>query len=149
MSARSLRLPPRLAELTPVRAGTLVLVLGLAVIGAAWLYCFDPAQGGPYPACYFHQTTGWLCPGCGCLRATHQLLHGHWAAAWYFNPLFVLSLPVAGGLAGWWSVNLLRGRPVVFIVRPAWLWSGGAMILVFTVLRNLPWPQAAWLGLHP
>ncbi|MCX6913024.1 MAG: DUF2752 domain-containing protein, partial [Verrucomicrobia bacterium] len=57
------------------------------------LFCFDPRQYHFYPICFFHKATGLLCPGCGALRATHQLLHGHLAAAFRFNPMLVASLP--------------------------------------------------------
>jgi hypothetical protein len=138
-----------LAELTSIQPGTLALGLALGGVAAAWLYAFDPAKGGLYPVCYFHQTTGLLCPGCGGLRALHQLLHGHLAAAWHFNPLLVLFLPLAAWMAGGGALNLLRGRPATFVVRPAWLWLAGGVVLVFGILRNLPCPQLAWLGLHP
>lgn len=149
MNARRLRLPPRLGELTQVRPRTLVGVMAVASVVAAWLYWFDPARGGLYPVCYFHQTTGLLCPGCGCLRAMHQLLHGRLGAALYFNPLLVLSLPLAAGVAGWWALKLVRGETAAFVVRPVWLWSAGGVILAFSILRNVPSPGLAWLGLHP
>lgn len=149
MNSGRVRLPPRLAELTHVRPATLALALVAASVGAAWLYWFDPARGGPYPVCYFHQSTGLLCPGCGGLRALHQLLHGQVGAALYFNPLLVLCLPVVAGVAGWCALNVFRGRPGAFVVQPAWLWWAGAVVLVFSILRNLPLPGLAWLGLHP
>jgi hypothetical protein len=125
------------------------LVAAAAVLVGALLYVFDPAQGGPYPVCYFHRTTGLLCPGCGCLRALHQLLHGHVASALYFNPLMVLCLPLALWLAGLAAFRAWRGRAAAFVVRPVWLWSAGGVLLAFTILRNLPWPPLAWLGMHP
>ena len=66
----------------------------LVAIGGAILFCFDPSAGF-YPVCLFHQATGLLCPGCGSLRAMHQLLHGHLLAAFEFNPLLLLCLPAA------------------------------------------------------
>ena len=58
-------------------SGSIGLVLGaFALLGlAAVLFFFNPAQSGFYPFCVFHRTTGLLCPGCGSLRALHQLLH--------------------------------------------------------------------------
>ena len=59
------------------------LIVSALVAGAAGLvlFCFDPRQYHFYPVCFFHQTTGLLCPGCGALRAGHQLLHGHLVSA--------------------------------------------------------------------
>jgi len=131
------------------RPGTLALSAVVATLSGLFLYAFDPAQGGPYPVCYFHQTTGLLCPGCGCLRALHQLLHGHLAAAFYFNPLMVLSLPCAAWAAAWSALRVCRGRPVAFVFCPAWFWGAGGLLLLFGILRNLPWRHWAWLGLRP
>jgi len=80
-----------------------VFVATLAVFGAAILFCFDPSGYSFFPICVFHQTTGLLCPGCGSLRALHQLLHGHLLIAFRFNPLLLLSLPVAG----WYAARYL------------------------------------------
>jgi hypothetical protein len=110
------------------------------------LFQFDPNQGGFYPICYFHQTTGLLCPGCGSLRALHQLAHGHVVAAVHLNVLLVCSLP----LLGWWSIRSAirkaRNQPAHWTVRPAWLWCGLVVLLAFGVLRNLPFGQMAWLA---
>lgn len=111
---------------------------GLTVLGGAVLYGFEPGRYGIYPVCLFHQTTGLLCPGCGSLRALHQLLHGHLAAAFHLNPLLVVSLPP--GL--WFGAAVVRrkarGQPVSFAVRPLWVWLFLAVTLVFSVCRNLP-----------
>jgi hypothetical protein len=65
----------------------------LAGVACIVLFYFDPRQYHFYPVCFFHQTTGLLCPGCGTLRGLHQLLHGHLAAAFRFNPMLIVSLP--------------------------------------------------------
>src|SRR5690242_18001165 len=77
--------------------GFVVLALALGMIV---LYRFNPAQYGFYPRCALYETTGLLCPGCGCLRALHQLLHGNVVQAFRFNALLVLSLPLFASLAG-------------------------------------------------
>ena len=123
--------PPKL----PARSGnSLAFALGLVVlvgVGAA-LFVFNPAEHAFYPQCFFHQVTGLQCPGCGGLRAVHQLLHGHWLTALHLNGLAVLSLPVFAGFL-WWQ--LAGRRPGI---RGWWIWSGLAILVVFTVLRNLP-----------
>lgn len=115
-----------------------VLISGSAAgLGAAILFWFDPSQYAFYPHCIFHQVTGYLCPGCGGLRAMHQLLHGNLASAWRFNALLVTSLPL---LTLWLAMILWRqhfhGR-VAGQFRLAWVWSGLAAILLFGILRNL------------
>lgn len=101
------------------------------------LYWFDPARSGFYPVCVFYRTTGWQCPGCGGLRAMHQLLHGHWAAAFRLNPLVVLGLPVTAVLCFRWLLARMRHRPVRWEVRPGWFWAGLALLLLFGLGRNL------------
>ena len=140
------QIPPRLGE--KHCTGSVVFVAsGLAVlVGAATLFLFNPAQSGFYPICLFHKSTGLLCPGCGSLRALHHLLHGHVAAAMHFNVLLVLSLPVAGWLGGKFAMAKLRNRPFSFDIAPGALWCGLVVLLLFGVLRNLPFAQQAWLA---
>lgn len=101
------------------------------------LYFFDPARVPLYPVCQFHQLTGLDCPGCGSLRALHELLHGHLATALHLNLLLVLSLPLLAWLALRFVWREITGEPAV-IVRPFWLWLYLAAWIAFGVLRNLP-----------
>jgi hypothetical protein len=123
-----------------------LLAAALAAPALLVLYLFDPARFGFYPVCYFHLLTGWQCPGCGALRALHQLLHGHLAAAFRFNPLLVLSLPPLAWFALRSARRLWRREPLAAGIRPAWLGCLLALVLAFGLLRNLPLP---WPGLHP
>jgi hypothetical protein len=109
------------------------------VAGVILLRIFDPASSGIFPPCPLHYLTGFYCPGCGSLRAIHQLLQGNVQAAWAMNPLTLVMLPFIGyGLA---SEALLqfRGRGL-----PQPMLSGVsirilcAVIVVFGVLRNIP-----------
>ena len=75
--------------------GTPVALLLVAGAAAVVLYVFDPATAGFYPPCLFRSLFGFQCPGCGSLRAAHQLLHGDVAAAWALNRTVVVALPLA------------------------------------------------------
>ena len=114
----------------------------LAAVGAFILFRFEPGRAGIYPVCLLHRVTGLWCPGCGALRATHQLLHGHILAALHFNALYVILLP----LLAWFGLRSLMGiatgRPVHFEIRPWWLWCGLAALVCFGVVRNLPFAAA-------
>src|SRR5258708_40085658 len=112
-------IPPRLWESPPgSRTPWSVLAIG-ACLGALLLFVFNPVQFGFYPACQFYRATGLLCPGCGSLRAWHQLLHGHVLAALHLNPLAVLAIPI-GGL--WLAKRILGNEPArELAVKPAWL----------------------------
>ncbi len=105
--------------------------------GAAVLYFFDPAQSGFYPVCLLHRTTGLLCPGCGGLRAVHQILHGDLAAAFQLNALFVLCLPALAFWGAWLVWQRIRGKSVALRIRPVWVWVGVGVLLAFAVARNL------------
>ena len=117
------------------------LLTGGAALGAtlAILYFYAPTEYAFYPRCFLHSMTGLSCPGCGCLRAVHQLLHGEVAAAFRLNPLFLLSLPIAACAAlaqmlGFRTNRMLFAR----FQRPAWIWSVFGIILAFGILRNVP-----------
>src|SRR5258708_14695303 len=116
--------PPRLAD--SHRASILPVGLGLLALagGSVVLFLFNPSEWGFYPFCFFHRVTGLLCPGCGSLRAMHQLLHGQLAEAFHFNALFVLSLPLIGWYGARIAVGKFRHRPISLPIRPAWFWAG-------------------------
>ncbi len=106
---------------------------------AAVLYFFPPEQNRFYPRCVFHALTGLQCPGCGGLRATHQLLHGHLAAAFHYNSMFIAALPFVLFWGVAWLVNKRTGRDWVRpFRRQVWLWVLLVVVVVFSVLRNLP-----------
>jgi hypothetical protein len=101
------------------------------------LFARDPAAGG-FPSCVFLSLTGWECPGCGSLRATHQLLHGRLLQSLALNPFVLVSSPIlAGFLLSELAVVMGRG------IRPGYLPPGPLVRLLpvalglFWVLRNL------------
>jgi hypothetical protein len=117
----------------------LLLGVGGAIAAALVLFFFDPARNAFYPRCLFQALTGWSCPGCGALRALHQLAHGHVAAAFGLNPLLVLSLPPFGVILARWAWQRRRGHAAgLKFLRPLWVWVLLAAIIGFGVIRNLP-----------
>jgi hypothetical protein len=113
------------------------LVIGLTV--AAILFFFDPVRVPIYPVCLFHQLTGLDCPGCGSLRALHELLHGNLATALHFNAFLVLSLPLFACLGLGFVWRKVHHQPGVKI-RPVWFWVYLAAFVTFGLLRELPIP---------
>ena len=61
-----------------------VASLGLA---ATWF-----AFGLPWPRCLFHDLTGRPCVTCGMTRSAIQFFHGHFLAAFQWNPLVFATL---------------------------------------------------------
>jgi Protein of unknown function (DUF2752) len=103
------------------------------------LRLFDPATSGIFPPCPVHFLTGWFCPGCGSLRAIHQLLHGNLQAAWALNPLTVILLPFLSYDLVSTALLELRGRglPQPFL-RANWIRALCVAIILFGIARNLP-----------
>lgn len=73
-------------------------ILAVLLFAGTLLFLFDPATSSFYPPCLFKTVLGVPCPGCGSLRAAHQLLHGHFAAAWALNPALMIVGPLAAAL---------------------------------------------------
>ena len=111
---------------------------------AALLFCgmvlfFDPVTSIIYPPCPFRTITGWYCPGCGALWAVHELLSGRILSALSSNALAVVAAPILLGayLARvYWLVT--KKRLVKKPLRPVWIWMILAVIVLFTVARNIP-----------
>lgn len=138
--AAKLELPPRIKPMRPsARPLAALSVLGFAA--AAVLFFFDPAEFHFYPVCWFHRITGWQCPGCGGLRAMHQLSHGHLLEALRLNALAVAAIPFAAAYA--WRRFLAHGKTGAWPPRRTNLviWSVAAVLLIFGIVRNLPFFQ--------
>ncbi len=118
-----------------------VLLAG-AALAAPLLLANDPAASALFPPCPVRLLTGWLCPGCGSLRAAHQLLHGHWAAAFGLNPLMVLAAPFLLGLLAVQAGSEAAGCPAPSVrLSAAGAWVLLGLTLAYTVARNTPrWP---------
>ena len=128
--------PPKIGQkrLLPAAVASLMFLGAVAV-----LFFFNPTEYHFYPRCPLYQLTGLLCPGCGALRATHQLSHGHIAAAFHLNPLLVILSPLAAWLGLRWVVWQLTGKQWPAVVAHRWWpWIFIAVLLVFGIARNLP-----------
>ncbi len=131
----------------PVRRGA-VLYLGLAAVVAVtalvWV-AHTPAVLRWLPPCPLYRFTGLYCAGCGISRALTLLGNGHLWAAFRMNPLALLLLPAMALWLGRWAWLRRQGRAMG--LPPAWLALGfAALVLAYTVARNLPWPPFSWLA---
>nr|WP_307788249.1 DUF2752 domain-containing protein [Streptomyces actinomycinicus] len=111
----------------------------------AYVGAVDPNEPGHYPACPLYRLTGLYCPGCGGLRSAHAFVHGDLLAALRDNAPGVAAYLGFALLWAVWVVRSVRGRPLRIAVTPARLWAAGALLTMFTVVRNLP--AGGWL--HP
>lgn len=122
------------------RIGT--VMSGTSLAGAALVVAAnDPAApDSRFPACVFHELTGWWCPGCGLTRGAHALLRGDLLSALssnVFTPLVIAAIALS-----WWAwTRRVWGRT-------PWRWpitmprSAGpalfAVVVAYGVIRNLP-----------
>ena len=140
-----------LQDLDPVATGTRrrrrglpawagpAAVTAAAASAATVLWSVDPNEPGHYPTCPFLAVSGLYCPGCGALRAIHDLLHGDVAGALARNPAVLLALPyLLLALVTWWRRTTGHPAPRSTSLPPAVIWGLLAAIGAFWVLRNLP-----------
>lgn len=128
-----MRLPRGLARPRP-RLKVIIGTVGLGLV-AVLTGVVDPSQPGTYPPCPFRAVTGLACPGCGSLRALHDLAHGDVRAALDHNAVLVAVLAVAAVLAARSLAGLPAARPRLWAAPLAAL-----LLVVWTVARNVPAP---------
>jgi hypothetical protein len=116
-----------------------VIAILAAPVAILMLYFQNPQKSAFFPPCPFHFFTGLYCPGCGSLRATHQLLHGNITAALSYNVMLVIFIPFLIT----WLVNeifyLVTGKKLInYFLSPVFIWGIFFLITSFAILRNLP-----------
>ncbi|MFF7362826.1 DUF2752 domain-containing protein [Streptomyces sp. NPDC008125] len=116
----------------------------LAAVAGAFGYVatVDPGEPGHYPVCPLFRLTGLLCPGCGGLRSAHAFATGDFATALGDNALAVTGYVLFAAFWSLWLVRTARGQPLRTSVPPRWWWGIGAVLVVFSVVRNLPFGSA-------
>lgn len=133
---------PTFSSVSLLRPAEKIGIAGAVTVSAAVLlavYFCDPRTCVFLPKCVFHEVTGLYCPGCGNTRALHALLHGHVVQSLRCNLLLV---PAA------LTVLLLLLRPRFAMARyTGWIIAG--IVIVFAVLRNLPWAPFTLLAPPP
>ena len=125
----------------------LALIYFVTALVVAILYSFNPAEhSNIYPPSLSREWGRFYCPGCGMLRALHQLLHGNWQAALRFNPLLIICLPyffywiTPYFFQYFYGVNLYsihHKNKQIFVTI--------TVCLVYGLLRNIPDPIFSWL----
>lgn len=122
----------------------------IAVTGAVALAWIDPERRAQLmPGCPFRMVTGLDCPGCGATRAMSALVRGDVVLAADHNLLLVALLPLlAWAWAGWLAASLGRRERAPTLPAGMSMTLVGA-IVVFGVVRNLPFESVAWLGSAP
>jgi len=128
----------RFDEVAKTRLGVLLFWLSLAA-ASGYLLLFEPGKSGFFLACPFRKITGFTCPGCGSTRAMHRLIHGDVIAAFQFNPLFVLALPLLFYVLVRYTDAAIRGKTVnPNKLNAKYIWALFVVILSFWIFRNTP-----------
>jgi hypothetical protein len=110
------------------------------ITGSAAVWYFDPKTAGFFPVCPLYSLTGFACPGCGLTRGFHALFHGDVLTALDYNamlPFFALLICFA--LLALITFAIRGTRTRLNLLHPTALWFFLVMLLVFGVVRNLPW----------
>lgn len=99
-----------------------------------------PLYGEFFPKCFFHLITGLQCPGCGTQRAIVSLLHGNFLEALDNNLLAVAALPFLLYSFIALCANTFTKRKISqkIFYNPLFVKIVLAVVIVFTVLRNIP-----------
>ena len=120
-----------------VRPSLVRAVIGSAAVALplATVWLVDPNVEGHYPTCPIRSVVGVDCPGCGSLRAMHDLAHGDLLGAFDHNAMLMLFLPLLGlELARW-----VTRRPSTALMR--WPYAPVTALVVLSawmLARNLP-----------
>ena len=120
----------------------LLFGIPLTIIGGGVaLFFLNPSEHSFFPKCALYMATGFSCPGCGSTRALYQLTHGDVLEAMRLNPGLIALITL--GITDYvrFVVSVIRGNPFQTLFRRLKL-LGALMVvmLVYGVIRNLPWP---------
>ena len=132
--------PPEEPTQHPTRRDYVTLLLGL--IAAVCFLCMlafkHPSDYGVIPSCPFHSGTGFLCPGCGSMRATHYFITGHIATSLHYNPLVLIVLPLVAYLSLKWFCEIFLHKELPFPYQTTVYWAIAVIFIVFFIARNIP-----------
>lgn len=121
--------------------------LTVGALGAATLalHLRDPHVSGSWGICP-SAALGFWCPGCGGLRAVNDLTHLDVLSAASSNLALVLAGPFVLLGLGVWTLDRWQGRSrrIPERVTSRGAYALVAALLVFMLLRNLPW--FGWLA---
>jgi hypothetical protein len=128
-----------------VRAALVLFAVIAAGAGLVYLAFVPPMESAFYPKCQLHSVTGLHCPGCGTTRAMHAALNGRVIQSLAYNASPLLAFPLVGIILA----RMMRKRNRNDAANSnVWPWVIGATLLLYGILRNLPWHPFTLLAPH-
>ncbi|MDP4178429.1 MAG: DUF2752 domain-containing protein [Bacillota bacterium] len=128
----------------------LLIIIAAVIPAAIILYLFNPSTSKIFPPCPFKFLTGYYCPGCGSLRALHQLFHGNLIAALKLNSFMVLCIPLMIYLILSEMKIKIKGRRLFprIVFSQSFYTIFLTIIILYWILRNIPIPPFIYLAPH-
>lgn len=130
------------------RSFSWICLLLLFTLVCVYYYITNPSKSNYFMPCLFKKITGMNCAGCGGQRAFHLLLHGEFLQALrynfliYFLPFFLYLL--------WVSIEIYIFKNKRFVSKFIFSNKSGilvlATIIIYTVLRNIPYEPFIYLS---
>jgi hypothetical protein len=117
----------------------LILLFGGAFL--FYYYTFDPSvQTGNFISCPTNKFLGFFCPGCGSQRMIHHLLHLEFYHAFRYNPLLFVFFPFILYCIYLFIANTFFGANyrMKILYKNWFVWTFFGLVLVYAILRNLP-----------
>jgi Protein of unknown function (DUF2752) len=119
------------------KLNTVILII-MALSITTFYFFWNPTEHKTLLICPFYSLTDFYCPGCGGQRAFHAFLHGHFIEAFHDNLLIFVIIP-----AVLYKIFLNLNDSLqkdVFILQSKWIWIFLSFLMLFTILRNVPFP---------
>ena len=129
------------------RAFVLAVAVPIFCAAAAALVLWVQAKYGiSFLPCSIKHLTGFNCVSCGATRATFALLRGDLSTAIWYNPLYIAFLVFLIYLYVRLVISLFIRPYHRFVIRLDWKRAViiSTIIVVYTVIRNLPFYQAVF-----
>jgi len=122
------------------RRSTVVGIWLILIVSAVYLFMFEPGRTGFFPLCPFRLLTGLQCPGCGTTRALHEIVHGHFWAAFMLNPLLLIASPFLVWAFLRYSLIAMQGSMLRKNALPApYIYAIFFVVVGFWIFRNTPY----------
>lgn len=114
-----------------------ILVISAFIVAGILLFVFNPEKNAIFPKCPFLMLTGLKCPGCGSQRAIHSILHLDFVAAFKYNAMLVMMLPVVGIYVYSEIRRTKNPEQYAKLNKVIYIWIIFALFILWWILRNI------------